>query len=101
MIAPAMRPESPVGARKDDGYVIFVSLDSYVGANNSKNYMVYDITITFMWGYKPTYNSGATLYGGCYACACLRACVCVFCGIVFFVPEKDALQATNSYFRIS
>ena len=100
-----MRPESPVGARKDDGYVIFVSLDSYVGANNSKNYMVYDITITFMGGYKPTYNSGATLYGGCYACACLRACVracvCVFCGIVFFVPEKDALQATNSYFRIS
>lgn len=80
-----------MGARKDDGYFIFVSLDSYVGANNSKNILVYDITITFMGVINPLITRGPH---------CIM-CVCVFCGILFFVPEKDALQATNSYFRIS
>lgn len=54
--------------------------------------MVYDITITFM-GLNPLITQGPHCMVG--------VCVCVFCGILFFVPEKDALQATNSYFRIS
>ena len=78
MIAPAMRPESPVGARKDDGYFIFVSLDSYVGANNSKNILVYDITITFMGVINPLITRGPH---------CIM-CVCVLWYFVFCSRER-------------
>ena len=55
--------------------------DGYVGAKNSNDYMVYDITIYNynVHGVKPTYNSGATLYG---------VCVCVLWYFVLCSRER-------------